>query len=383
MEQIIKLETYSISITLILDNITESIGYAEFYKFIRQESYANVSVPKVGVSIPLGELQFRLNPKSSVIDYINQGNKLKVKITYYNNKTSQSISHNYLVTNFDYHYNYPNFVVTLYLMEDLKDFITNIQQRAFKDISFIDMIRQITSIPLDIDKSLLTTDDTQTWLQPNITDYQFITDSIKHSNVKDDLILSAIVNSKLRLKTINAINKTPTIERHYISTLSTTPKEKYKSTKTIPTLSVESSMGAWQYNLSIPYVPTLEILQDKTQDKTASTPQSKYQSIWDFNRIPSCKLDCGNTHKNYWNSQLNNEKTLSNLYRYIVRVEIPNYPIIDINLLDTIDLEVGTDSDTKSTTLSGTYAVVGLARYTSHTDNVTQISLAKGVKTNG
>lgn len=397
------------------DDLT--ISSPNFIHYIRDEQFAVIGKPTIGISLPTAELKINIGIPQDAIRLL-QADRTKVSVEIVQgDDNADTFTSNYIATNFDIEQQGNNSIVTIYLIADLGDFINKSIQKAYP----ADGKEQITSIKaiyeamkdfagvIDIEtdteakeneiKETFDTDDKQVWLQFNTPTYQFIANVLKHCNPKNqDLILGAINHNKLKLVSYNSVISK---DKKDIKTLiyANLPKDargqfhEDNIVFTPASVKLESSMGVYDYMLGIETIPQVKILQNSTtmfdkitslfkkQDtKKGKPPNEAFES----GRIVATKFDCGNTHENYWNAQLANEKKLSKVYRNIVYVTIDDI-VLDskINILDTAFVNLmprnmdGDSANATNAVLNGNFVVLGISRYISQSVISNRIALGR------
>lgn len=422
-EQTVNLGAVSLDITITtykINNGTETetgneykVTSPNFIHYIRDEQFAVIGKPTIGVSIPTAELKIKIGTPQSAVSLL-QADRTKISVVVSLGTDTTPLTSNYIVSNYDINLQGVQTEITFYLIADLGDFINKSLQKAYP----ADGGEQITSIKaiyeamkdfagvIDIEtdteakeneiKETFDTDDKQVWLQFNTPTYQFIANVLKHCNPKNqDLILGAINHNKLKLVSYNSViskDKKDIKNLIYASLPENERSQFHKDNRVFTPASVtlESSMGVYDYMLGIETIPQVKILQNKTtmfdkitslfkkQDtKKGKPPNEAFES----GRIVATKFDCGNTHENYWNAQLANEKKLSKIYRNIIYVTIDNI-LLDsrINVLDTAYMNLkGLNSSEKesSAVLDGNFVVLGISRYISQSVISNRIALGR------
>lgn len=380
----IELEGGSSSLTLDTKN---------FIHYIRDEFYSTIGRPSVGLSIPVAELKFKHYDVSNIIKLITDPD-IRIVIGYAEANTLPTTIYQYLISNYDLTYSKSEVTVTLYLLADLGEFITESRQASYADQTFIDAIDSLGTIKIVNDDNI-SSDDSQTWIQPNITDYQFVSNSIRHAKASSDgdIILSAINYSSsdmqsLRVRNYSNIIKDSNSSTVYITTgqLTNSIINSYKNAYYADSILVESSIGAYQYVTSVASIPTLKILDDNTEStnifSTFFSGGKSTATVFESDRIQPSKLDCGNTHDNYWQIRVANEKKLADIYRNIYYIEISGTNFVDtqmINILDAVfvDISLGEGDDASQTDLSGKGVVLGVSRYIDDKGVHTRLTIAK------
>lgn len=392
MASIVGFQHCTLSIELQVNGSSRlDVELEHFHHFIRDEFYAIAGKPSVSLTLPVGELQFshtNIKAVSEVLD--NPETRVVIGYAPAEQQPSPKDTHEYMITNYDMSYTSNRVMVTLFLVADLKEFMTKSTQKAYKNKTFVDVLKGLDShIEIDTETGLKS-DDSMIWIQNNVSDYQFIANSIKHCKASDkgDVILTAINGNKLRARSFKeAIQYKMTKKMVAFSTSSPKPSmiAKYRNVYNIGTIKVESSIGVYQYLLSVTSIPVLQVLDDETDEFSIftifSSPKAKaFQS----DRIQSPKLDCGNTFKNYWETRLVNEKKIAEIYRNLLFIEVSGVNFCadtNLNLLDTVYLDATLDSQSESnsrvSSLTGNFVVFGISRYISTTGVVNRITLAR------
>lgn len=390
-----------------------SVGLAKYYissqnfiHYIRDEQYAMVGKPRIGLSLPTGELKVALDTPQSALKLL-RADAVKVDIKT-ESTFGKELTLTYDVTNYDFEIKGAGVIATLYMIADLGDLINKTAQQAYGDesnpVSSIKAVYDaVSNIRIDLDADtnatqkvdeFFATEDKQVWIQANSTYLEFIANTIKHCNVKDDLILCAINQKKLKLISYNeAMKKTQDKVEAYIYLA--TPKGQGSINKDAVQLlassvNLESAMGVYSYLTGVKEIPQIKILENKQNifDKILSYLPSakKNDPSEDSNplateRIVAPLIDCGNTHENYWGAQFANERKLAKIYRNIVYITVDGVVIDDsLNILDTahVDLRGLSQNDKESLPfLDGNFIVLGISRYVSHSIVSNRIALGR------
>lgn len=377
-----------------------------FIHYIRDEQYAVVGRPNVGLSLPTAELKVIADTPQRVMTLM-QADAIKVTVTIapaFNGQDAKNqLTHNYLVTNIDIDLKGSGVITTFYMVADLTSFTRDAVIKAYGSsddpISSVKAIYEATSgyiqIATDtkagkqVDESF-DTDDKQGWIQPNIPTFQFVANVIRHSNISGgDLLMGAINNDKLKLVSYNeCIARDKSNADAYIYAI--TPSEPINpsgANLAASSVTLESSMGVYSYLLGVKSVPQVKILANKTNTRedanelTKPTGAKDPQDFFTTTRVIAPRFDCGNTHEKYWDAQLANEKKLSRIYRHIAYVTIDGL-LLDgsVNLLDTVYVDlrgVDTDQKTDSAVLQGNFVVLGISRYLSQKSASNRIALGR------
>ena len=383
-----------------------------FIHYIRDEQYAMVGKPSVGISIPTAELKI-VFPTPTLALGLVRADKTKVNVLLTQGGDSDKdtqIDSSYIVTNFDLNIKADAVEVTLYMLADLGDFISTAKIQAFgtedDPVTSIKAIYEAVKadsmeVVTDEDAQDLTiketyeTNDKQIWIQGNIPTYQFIANTIKHCNPTDpDLILVAINHDKIKIVSYNAtINKDKAKAKAYIY-LSKPENESNLNTDGImlmaSNISLESSLGIYNYLLGVEAIPQVRMTANKETifGKIANLIKktNKPKEMFESERIIAPKFDCGNTHENYWNSQLANERKLAQIYRNLIYIQTDGMVLSNkLNILDTAYLNIKglddkdskADGGTPSKVLDGNFVVLGISRYISQTKISNRISLGR------
>lgn len=378
------------------------IASNNFIHYIRDEQYAMVGKPTVGISLPTGELKV-VFPSPSYALALLQTERVAVNVELMaggsgtDNKTS--LKSDYIVTNFDIDMQGGEVGLTLYLIANLGDFIDKAVIKAYHNnnepITSIkavyDAVANCSGIEMQYDedaqdlaiKEDYQTNDKQIWIQGNIPTYQFVANTIKHCNPDQDLILTAINHDKLKIVSYNAtINKTR--DKIPVFIYVSKPKDETIENKDAVCLignkvALESSLGIYNYLLGVEKIPQVQMTSNKETVfgkimNLVKTGGKTPKDVFVSDRIIAPKFDCGNTHENYWNAQLANEKKLAQIYRNTVYIQVDGYVIDDsVNLLDSayLNLKGFATSDANGDTipatkvLDGNFVVLGVSRYVS------------------
>lgn len=410
-EAIIKIETETTG----AEPQAFQIGAPNFIHYIRDEQYALVGKPTVGISIPTGELKVSF-PTPQIALSLLRADKTKVSVELSQgietDKKEVAVKSDYIVTNFDLDIKANLVEVTLYMLADLGDFINKASIKAYcengkEPITAIKAIYDSAKdagieIVSDEDaqdkeiKETFETNDKQVWIQGNTPTYSFIANTIKHCNpTEPDLILVAINHDKLKIVSYNAtINKEKNKAKAYIY-ISVPENESdinEKGTTIIASsVNIESSLGIYNYLLGVESIPQVRMTANKETifGKIANLVKktNKPKEMFESDRVIAPKFDCGNTHENYWNAQLANEKKLAQIYRNLVYVECDGVVLSNrVNLLDTAYVNLkglddkGVANEVKaqpSKVLDGNFIVLGISRYISQKKLANRIALGR------
>lgn len=366
----------------------------QFIHYIRSEAFSSIGRPSVGLYIPNAELKFLVAGTGRFLKLI-QDSKVRIEITLIKSDEANAKENTYFykATNFDYVFNGANIEVTMYMISDIGDFMNLSAMTSYKDMSSIQAIYKATElanieIAKDSIESSYTTNDTMTWIQPNISYLQFVSNVLRHINLqgddaevsqeqdntssqKGDLILGAFNNDKLRLISYAKSMETPAEIGFYVANKSYLSANGVKTPYQAKNIRVESSLGLYEFLADVKGIPIIRVVGENRNNSLLSSifnifSPSSSKKATTSNRVLPPKIDCGNTHKNYWQSAFNNEKMISQIYRNVLYATIDNILITDeLNILDSaqIDLSNVGEKDNNGISLKGNFIVLGINKY--------------------
>lgn len=363
------------------------VDMQHFERFVQVQDYALPGKPNIGIALPTAELCFTHSDVKAVTGLLAE-KEIKVNVAISTSQNQLGDVYKYKATNFDIQFIEGTLQMTMFLIIDLYDFIIRTDQRSYKDKTLLEVIKDIKTIKTEIEPKLRETDDKMTWLQFGVSDYQFLAESVRHAKLKDptDLLLTAINKDELTVTTYNEIIKKPNREKVYMSqTADQKEAAGYRSAYSCSKTTVETSIGVYQYMLSVETIPVLKVLDDETDaDKGlfSSFFRTKGKTVNPFtsDRVQAPKLDCGNTHNDYWVTQLANEKKIANIYRNLIYLDTVNQLTPNLKLLDAVEYRATSASTGVSpgrTVLDGTYCVFGISRYIGKQTCSSRVTIAK------
>ena len=357
-------------------NLTISPTANEFNYLITDKFLANPTQPSIGVALPVAELQVTLSDFTKATQLLANSHNLTITIQRGHSKEQIVENLKFKVTNLDISLkDLPT--ITFYATADLGDFITQTQQKAYPDLTSIETLKQISSIPLSkkTDLSNLTTNDTQTWIQHNTTDYHFICQLSKHINLPSDLLLFAINDQTLRIEPyLKSLSKKPDT---LIQLGDKEPASQYKNLIVADTAQLETSHGLLAYSLTQDTkIPILNLRDTKVKPTESSLNLTQEDNYPTQLNLPT-KIDTGNTHPDYWNAYLNNQKAIANIYNTTLYITTTlSYLGNTLELLDTADFKSDFLTD-HSTPTQGAYLVAGVACHQTKDSFTYQLTLCR------
>lgn len=363
------------------------LGVEHFEHLIQVQDYALPGKPNVGIALPTAELCFTHADIPKITGMLKL-KELKVNMAITCDETDR---YEYRATNFDIEFVDGKVKVTIFLILDLMDFINKASQKSFKDKTLQDVLKSLTTIKADIAPGVMGDKDKMTWIQGNVSEYQFISEAIKHAVPKDpkDLILAAMNGKELTVTSYNEVIKKSkdSGQTIYISSSadgSANNGAGYKAVYSSSNAVVETSIGVYQYLLSVESLPVIKVLTDKvvTDGGMLFWGGQKKGVVVPFksDRVQAPKFDCGNVFEGYWETQLANEKKLANIYRNLIYLDTVGQVATKINVLDPVYYSTKTDAtaaDSSKTCLDGGYCVFGVSKFIGKQSVSSRITIAK------
>lgn len=365
-----------LAIEITSPSLTISPTANEFNYLITDKFLANPTQPSIGVALPVAELQVTLADYQKATQLLADSHNLTFTIQRGHSKEQIVENLTFKVTNLDITLkDLPT--ITFYSTANLGDFLTKTQQKAYPNLTSIETLKQIATIPLSkkTDLSNITTNDTQTWIQHNTTDYHFICQLSKHIHLPSDLLLFAINDNTLRVSPyLTSLQKKPDT----IIYLGEKDKQSdYKNHIVADTAQLETSHGLLAYSLTQhTQIPVLNLKDSKVKPVETSLNLTQEDTYPTQLHLPT-KIDTGNTHHDYWNAYLNNQKAIANIYNTTLYLTTTlSYLGNTLELLDTADFK--SDFLTHhSTPTHGTYLVAGIACHQTKDNFTYQLTLCR------
>lgn len=359
------------------ESFTISPTANEFNYLITDKFLANPTQPNIGIALPVAELQITLSDYAKSTDILANSHSLTLTIQRGHSKEQIVETLTYKVTNLDISIkDLPT--ITLYATADLGDFITKTQQKAYPNSTSIDTLKQITSIPLSKKSSLsdITTSDSQTWIQHNTTDYHFICQLSKHINLPDDLLLFAINSHTLRIEPyLKSLSKKPDT---LIQLGDKEQNSQYKNLIVADSAQIETSHGLLAYSLTKDTnIPVLNLRDTKVKPTDSTPADHKVKDSFTHSLTLPTRIDTGNTHPDYWNAYLSNQKSIATIYNTTLYITTTlSYLGNTLDLLDTADFKSDFLTDHSDTT-QGTYLVSGVSCHQTKDTFTYQLTLCR------
>lgn len=258
----------------------------------------------IGFSAPLLVINVQI-PSSISVKNLKVGKEF--------NLTIDSKVYNFYVVNFTKLGSSYNIISYLNVM----DFMEKNNQFSNED-TFIETVKKITSIKIDTKSS---SSDKQIWIQDNITDKDFIKQSILHSKTDSLLLTSIQLDKILKLITYNEILQGKEIQLSHQST----------SGISFESIDVESTPVSFtrQVNAKLGII-TQPAYIDEYKNNT---------EVSDISKINRVSIDAGNVYLDYYKSfvenQINYAKLLSKLLSTTTNT-INSFKPLDLIILKSV-----------------------------------------------
>lgn len=363
---------------------------------IMNSTYGVPGKPNIGINIPTAELRFSIPDYTDALKLFQSKNtEVEIQIASSPEKFS-GFKYKYKIVNLDIDLeDLP--VVTLYMIYDLGKFMNEIKQKSFKDMSFMELVRNapetIEHIEF-IDKTEgLETEDKMTWLRAGTSEYQFLSDSCKFINSQDLVLIAPAVDpsspSKLKLKVVSydkEIQKSPQVG--IILGADNRANAGYPFVVEANKFRYETSRGVYDYMIgSENYTPVLRLPAQEVEEESIFT--SWFKSLVKAKEPPAdevvtrpmpVKLDMGNTHEKFWESRTANEKKMLGIYQNILYAETSSTFIEnEVQVLDSVRL-INDFQGRKTSVMNSNFIILGVSKYISVNKFGCQLILGVGTK---
>lgn len=312
-----------------------------------------------GLSPPLVEIrlnQSNLNLYTTLVKL-----NLPLKLSY-GTSTSDLTEANLVLVDYEYISEPSGYGLLLIATLDIQKF------RAISEITSTvgtsaDALRTLKHLSLDINYQ---SDDSQTWIRPNISERDFLERTLLHSYISDsDFVSSAItIESELRLlstKSIFESNPKITLINRGVNRAGEVSFGDY---------GIKSNSSATSQFLS--EGKTLNVVKLKGREDTSqnhsmtSVGGSDIQESWSNTPYPP-QLDNGNCHENYYKARVANLSFYSQIIRNQVDVPLTNTIFLTNNKLKLLDCVAFLPSDPSRVEmahpLSGNYLLMTKETY--------------------
>jgi len=315
-----------------------------------------VIVQEAGMIVPTFELQLKQNDYSYYEFLVK--NNMPIEIILGRDLESAQ-KYNFIMIDYNYFINNNGLNVVMSGILDVTQFARIPRIHSYEGNSY-EVLANIQSLKMDID---YISDDSQYWIQHNISDKKYCENIIRNSYIDEqDFVLSAInINGEVTLRSaIKALNE-PNNEVNF----STTDGD--EETFSMSGFEIGSESGVWAYQFSDNRPQPLLSVKNRGVDKLESTQNSiKTETVYNnfiekSIQFPT-RLDLGNCHDNYYKAETQNLNKETLFFRNKIVTGTSNYffPTNSLKLLDTIHFTVSkTDGIYGTTTdqLSGRYVL--------------------------
>ena len=261
---------------------------------------------------------------------------------------------------------------TLYGIPNLKYYTNTPNIKSFPNMTTGSVLSKLTSIT---PKLRYTPNDSQTWVQHNIPDKEFVKELVKHAYVSDDDAVVQAINLKKELivSSIKDAFKNP-----YTISFSNAGKEPDIQ---FNTYLLETNASLFQYlfsegvKQSIIHIdsPTTEVI---SIDESSIMNKRSYNLVTSNKSFPSI-IDCLNCHPKYYYASINNLKKKMGLVSKFIVLHLPDitFKESELTLLDSVKLTEKFDE--LSTALTGIYVIVKKSTHITGDAISTELVLAR------
>lgn len=261
---------------------------------------------------------------------------------------------------------------TIYGIPNLKQYTNTPQTKSFPNSTTEEVISSLTSIT---PKFRYTSNDSQTWIQYNIPDKEFVKSLVKHAYVSDDDAVVHAVNFKKEL-IVSSIKDA--FKNQYTISFSNAGVEPDIQ---FNTYLLETNASLFQYlfsegvkqsivHINSPITETISI------DESSVMNKQSYNLVTMNKNFPSL-IDCLNCHPKYYYANINNLKKKMNLVSKFIVLHLPDitFKETELTLLDSVKLVEKFDE--VSTALTGIYIIVKKSMHITGDAISTELVLAR------
>lgn len=240
-------------------------------------------VEELGVSLPVLVLTFRMVYIKNILTEVVKGKKISV--------IQESSSYDFEIIHYQM-LDEQKIQITCIL--SALDFITKSVQSSYKGTS-TDAASTIKSIPVVIDTPSVVPTDSQVWIQDNVSDRDFLVDTLTHSFIQDDVLLFYVSKAKkIHVASYSELIKTSNLEYG-----------RDKSDVGIHEILIESIPASFRLQCLSSQYSSVQTLSADNYDGVETSSQSNIFRVF---------FDCGNTHSKYNEAYNNFNQSYSNLF---------------------------------------------------------------------
>lgn len=339
-----------IYLKVFIDDSETDIELKEFESLvIKQDS---------GLIVPAFELQLKQKNYSLYPSLLKNNTPIKIIV---GKDIDSAEMHNFVVIDYNYFENGNGLNVVISGVLDINEFARIPKIRSF-DGNSNEVAASIESMTMDVD---FESDDSQFWLQHNISDKRFLENVIRYSYIEDeDFVLSAInINKEVTLRSAkNSLSNPHEANFTKFCTGNVVENDVYG----MDGFEIGSESGVWAYqfsdNRTQPILSVANRSLGQIEFNTDSIRNGKSYNTeitTDGLQFPTL-LDLGNCHDKYYFAGKNNLNKSTLFYRNKVITGTSQYffPTNELKLLDTINFKIidGDDNlDNTTEQLSGNY----------------------------
>lgn len=379
----IELELLKLSIKVSGKEGKIDISTNQFIHCIISETAGIEGIPTNCLTLPVCEIKFTMPETKEISDIIKdrtQPTTIEV-IIYPNpeNAEGKEESWTFKKTNADIEYiNVDVGVnVTLYGVLHLESFTDVPQIYATDESNSSDVLNQSPfSDYLETTSKGISTSDKQVWIQPNIPNYLFISDILRHSYIEGSVLISAMNYNKVKLidlKKAYDVAKGTKITLRTIG-LKPAPGQPLSTKLWSPNkININTISGTWDYTLSDnTQSPVFQVKEGKLkgsdmQIQTGGFFSSLFSSSKDSTERSSktrtlpLKIDTGSIHENFFEAEIQNQQMMYKLLQNIIYVDTETHIEGMLRPLDFVNLNL--DTDNIQSAYTGVALIMGISRY--------------------